>query len=206
MFISLISLIILSIISGYLFNDMFLGYGSLFWNNSIFLINKHFNFIDVEFVHPIIKNLPIILCILLIILFNFIFITLNFNSFLKSNIIFYKIYNIISYSFYYSLFFDKIYNEIYKKILNLTYLISTKYIDKGLLELFGPWGIYKFFKFLNKKISNFIQPLIFYYLFIFFFFLALILIGIIIVYIFKFNIFTEHLGLILIINIILFIY
>jgi NADH-ubiquinone oxidoreductase chain 5 len=206
MFISLTCLIILSIISGYFFSDMFLGYGSIFWNNSIYLINNNFNFIDVEFIHPLIKNLPIILCLIIILFFNFIFITLNYNSYLKSNINFYSIFNKISYFFYYALFFDKIYNDIYKKILNFTYLISTKFIDKGILEYIGPWGIYKLFKYLNNKIQNFIAPLIFYYLFIFFFVLFLILFSIILIYILNINIFFEHLGLILIIYIILFIY
>jgi hypothetical protein len=56
MFISLASLIILSIISGYLFNDLFLGYGSIFFgNNAISVFNYHYNFIDIEYIHPLLK-------------------------------------------------------------------------------------------------------------------------------------------------------
>lgn len=205
MFISLASLIVLSITSGYIFNDMFLGYGSLFWNNSILVFNYHYNFIDIEYIHPLIKNLPFILCMFIIININIFFLILNkqrYNKF-KSNIL-YQIFNKISFFFYYALFFDRVYNEIYKQILTFTYLISTKYMDKGILELIGPFGIYKLFRNLYIQVQNFIAPLIFYYLFAFFFFLFLLLFFIIIIYLFNFNLFSQHLGLIIIINIILF--
>jgi len=168
MFISMSSLIILSIVSGYLFNDLFLGYGSNFFgNNSIIILNYHYNFIDIEYIHPLIKNLPFILCLTLIIILNILFIKLNDQN--NMNLMKMKIFLNLQYFFYYALFFDKIYNKIYHYILYYSYLISTKYIDKGILEIVGPYGLYKQFLFLNKKINNFIEPLIFYYLFIFFF-------------------------------------
>ena len=61
MIFSIYSLIILSIISGYLFSDMFIGYGSIFWNNSIYIGINNIYFIDIEYINPLIKNLPIIL-------------------------------------------------------------------------------------------------------------------------------------------------
>jgi NADH-ubiquinone oxidoreductase chain 5 len=141
----------------------------------------------------------------IIININYFFIILNKQKYNKYKFNFiYKIFNKISFFFYYALFFDRIYNEFYKKILIFTYLISTKYMDKGILELIGPFGIYKLFRNLYIKIQNFIAPLIFYYLFAFFFFLFLLLFFIIIIYLFNFNLFSQHLGLIIIINIILF--
>lgn len=204
MFISLASLIILSIISGYLFNDLFLGYGTAFYNNAIIIFNYHFNFIDIEYIHPFIKNLPIILCLVLILIINLIFNNLNnkINLNFSNNIL--NIFIKIQFFYYYALLYDKIYNEIYSNILNYTYLISTKYMDKGILELIGPFGLYKLFIFLNNKIQHFIKPLIFYYLFIFFFFIVFLIWIIIIIYTFNFNIFVEHFGLILIINLIVF--
>lgn len=68
MFISLACLIFLSITSGYLFSDMFLGYGSNFWNNAIYIYNCHFNFIDIEYIHPMIKNLPLFSLYLLLLI------------------------------------------------------------------------------------------------------------------------------------------
>jgi NADH:ubiquinone oxidoreductase subunit 5 (subunit L)/multisubunit Na+/H+ antiporter MnhA subunit len=138
MFISLSSLIVLSITSGYLFSDMFLGYGSSFFNNSIFIFTNHFNFLEIEFIHPIIKNLPVIFCVLFSIIFIIIFETLTYNNFFGYTTKLFFILRKISPFFYYAMFFDKLYNSIYKIILIYTYLVSSKYIDKGILELIGP--------------------------------------------------------------------
>jgi len=45
-----------------------------------------------------------------------------------------------------------------------------KYLDKGLLEILGPFGIYKLFYFLNKKIINIISSYIYIYIYILFLF------------------------------------
>lgn len=205
MFISLACLIVLSTISGYLFNDLFLGYGSTFFGNNILSIfNYHYNFIDIEFIHPLIKNLPIILCLIIIVSLNILFINLNNQNYFRNSNKFIHLFVKIQSFFYYALLFDKIYNSIYAKILNYTYLISTKYMDKGILEFIGPFGIYKFFFYCNNKIQNFIKPLIFYYLFIFFFFIVILIWIILIIYIFNFNIINEHLGLFILVNLIFF--
>jgi NADH-ubiquinone oxidoreductase chain 5 len=206
MFISLISLIFLSIISGFLFNDIFIGYGSLMWNNIIYIFNYHFNFIDIEYIHPLIKNLPILLCLIIIISINYLFISINNinNLFIYKNL--YIIYLNFFFFFYYALFFDNFYNRIYNYILKYSYLISTKYMDKGILELIGPFGLYKLFRFLFNKTQNFIFPLIFYYLFIFFLCLVIIIIIIFFIYYVNINFFTNNLRLIIILNFILFYY
>lgn len=81
MYISLSCLIILSICSGYLFNDMFLGYGSYFWNNSIYIFNNHFNFIEIEYINPLIKNLPIFLCLFFIFVCRLLFLFVEYENF-----------------------------------------------------------------------------------------------------------------------------
>jgi len=197
MFVSLISLLILSIFSGYLFSDMFLGYGSAFWNNSIFVFSSHYNYLEVEFISPLIKNLPIILCFFFIFVLLLIFVTLDYNEFFTYNPRFFIKFGVISSFFYYALFFDNIYNNFYKNILNYTYLVSTKYMDKGILELIGPWGAYKFFHFLNVKLSNNISPLIFYYLFVFFLGFFFIIISIYIFLVLDLAILQLNIGLFL---------
>jgi NADH-ubiquinone oxidoreductase chain 5 len=166
MYISLFCLVILSIISGYIFSDMFIGYGSLFWNNSIYQFNYNYIFIDVEFMHPFIKNLPIILCFL--IMFIMYIILINIYN-MKIINIYYNVYIYIASFFYYGLYFDKIYNKIFNYIFYCSYTVTNKYLDKGLLEIIGPFGIYKLFFFFNKKIIYMVSSLIYIYIFFFFF-------------------------------------
>jgi len=92
----------------------------------------------VEFISPIIKNLPILLCFFFIFILLFIFVTLDYNEYFTLNPQFFVKFGIISSFFYYALFFLNVYNNIYKQILLYTYLVSTKYMDKGILELIGP--------------------------------------------------------------------
>jgi NADH-ubiquinone oxidoreductase chain 5 len=204
MIFSIYSLIILSIISGYIFSDMFIGYGSIFWNNSIYIGINNIYFIDIEYINPLIKNLPIILSLsIMLILYyslnNIFFFFLNnknlYNKFLK-------IYYNIAPFFYYALFFNKIYNKMYNIIIKSSYVIFIKYIDKGLLEILGPFGVYIITKKINNIIMNSVKPYIFFYIYIFFLNLSLILFLIIFInyiniYILLNNLFI--LGLIIII-------
>ncbi len=203
MYISLFCLIFFSSLSGYLFYDMFIGYGSLFWNNSIFFFNNHFIFIDIEYIHPIIKNLPIILCFINMYIFYTIFISLNL---LKNNPYFFSILNKLSALFFYALFFNKLYNNLFNQVFKLSYIIQAKYIDKGILELIGPFGFYKFFRLLHFKLNNFIPSLLFNYLFIFFFSFFLFLVLLSISFNTYFFIIASNTGLIFAIIIIIFIF
>ena len=104
--------------------------------------------------------------------------------------------------FYHALFFNKLYNLLYLKIFDYSYIITSKYIDKGILEFFGPYGLYKFFKNINNKLQNFVAPLLFYYLFFFFLSLFIFLTIILITILFDIVIFDENIGILLIITII----
>jgi len=64
MSISMFFLCFLSIFVGYLFSDITTGFGTYLWGNSIFLLPENIVGIDVHFIHPIIKNLPVLLSVL----------------------------------------------------------------------------------------------------------------------------------------------
>jgi NADH-ubiquinone oxidoreductase chain 5 len=194
MSISILFLIILSIISGFTFSDMFIGYGSLFWNNSIYLFIDNFFLIDVEFIHPLVKNLPILLCLTIIIIL-FIILNNNWNFYINYYKKYIKIYQKIAPFFYYALFFNKIYNKIYSYIMYYSYLIFTKYIDKGILEIIGPFGFYKLFKKLNKYLFNSISPQIFFYIYLFFLCVVLLLMIIVIINIINIYLILNNLFL-----------
>jgi hypothetical protein len=77
---SLIILAFGSLFSGYFFKDSFVGFGSTFWGNSIFILSKNNIHLDCEFIPLFFKNLPLILSVFFIIfalLFNFFFFKLN---------------------------------------------------------------------------------------------------------------------------------
>jgi len=61
MLFSMCVLLLASIFVGYLFSDICVGWGTYLWNNSIFLLPSHFNHIDSDFLHPLVKNLPILI-------------------------------------------------------------------------------------------------------------------------------------------------
>lgn len=125
-----------SIYIGYLFNEGVIGLGSFFFNNSIFLLPSNFANFDSEFLNPFIKNLPLILSILgfFVVLF-FYFYDLFF---------FTNVFNNLAPFFYYSYFFNFFYNGIFILFFKISY-IFTKVIDKGVFELIGPYGFYRFF-------------------------------------------------------------
>jgi len=197
MCISILFLIILSILSGYIFSDMFIGYGSIFWNNSIYIFVDHFFLLDIEYIHPLIKNLPIILSLTIMILLFFLLRDAKF--FLPSyNRLLIVYYNIAPF-FYYALFFNKIYNKLYQIIMYYSYFIFTKSIDKGILEIIGPYGFYLYFRKLNNILFNSITPLIFFYIYIFFLAVALFIFIIILINLVEISFIINNLFLLLVI-------
>lgn len=58
--IPLFSLSILSIFIGYLFSEIFIGIGANYLHNSIYIKFEHYNNIEMEFLSPLIKLMPLI--------------------------------------------------------------------------------------------------------------------------------------------------
>ncbi len=130
---------ILSIIIGYLSKDLFVGIGTPFWGNSIFILPNSYIKADAEFIPYIYKIIPLILSFIgassAILIYIF-----NLNVFIKSNQNKYSIaiVNFLIKKWY----FDKFYNQYFGlNVLNISYKFSYKDIDRGLLEFFGPLNI-----------------------------------------------------------------
>jgi len=135
----LIFLCICSIFTGYIFQEFFIGINTDFFNNSILLFNKKQTIIEHEFLFLLLKQLPLlgsIFCILLIYLFF-----KNSKLYLKFLVIpyFYYILNFLNHKWY----FDKFYNSIEVYLLYSIDKIFSIFLDKGMLELFGPTGFSK---------------------------------------------------------------
>ena len=137
--VSLFLLAIPSVLIGFYAKDMIIGFGSDFWGNAIFTSSENMNRIDSEFITQIYKILPVILSLLgatssfLLYLFGSeILVQLKMSGFGK------KIYNFFNKKW----FFDKIYNEFISQLFfTISYTITYKTIDRGIIEVFGPMGL-----------------------------------------------------------------
>ena len=150
-----------SIFIGYLTKDMFVGLGSNFWNNSIYINPIHNQMIDAEFLPTFFKLLPVILsfCGLFGALYVYVF---KFKFLYNFKISEYGLYfyNFLNRKWY----FDKIYYEfINQYILQIGYSVTYKMVDKGLIEMCGPYGLTTIFTFLSRQIILLQTGYIFHY-------------------------------------------
>ena len=173
---------LLSLIIGYITKDFFIGFGTNFWNESIFIINYNYTIIDIEFVSLFYKLLPFFFTIIGAYLSYFIY-SFNLEKYLffKKTKFFKKIYAFLNKKWY----FDRIYNEILSQnFLNFSYFFTYKTIDRGIIEIIGPHGITNIIRTIMKNIVVIQSGYISHYLFMFLISFA----SLIYVYFFFFNI------------------
>lgn len=137
--IPLFTLGLFSIFSGYFASDFFVGLGSDFFANSVFIHPNNIHLIEAEFsLDPIIKLLPTIFSLtgasLAVYLYHF---TPNFVIDLTETSLGKKIYTFLNGKY----LFDVIYNKYIIRLgFKLGYSIS-KELDRGVIELVGPYGL-----------------------------------------------------------------
>jgi NADH-ubiquinone oxidoreductase chain 5 len=145
-------LALFSIFFGFIFSDLFVGVGTDFFGNSIFIHPKNISLIEAEFSLPlIIKLLPSILSIigasLAVLLYHkspIFIIELTETSLGR------KIYTFLNGKY----LFDVVYNNyIVSNGLILGYNIS-KILDRGVIELLGPHGLATVFNNTGNNISK----------------------------------------------------
>lgn len=148
--IPLFSLSLLSIFIGYLFSEIFIGIGANYLQNSIYIQFEHYNNLEMEFLSPIIKLMPLIFTFFGLYLSYIFFYKLNLTK--KYNKVVFWIKKKLYEFFFYAGFFNFIYNKIYLYCFYLFYEINVKNIEKGIFEWFGPVGIYLFFRNLSYRV------------------------------------------------------
>jgi len=153
MSIPLIILAIFSIFFGFITKDLFIGLGSdLFADNSLFVHPSHEIFIDTEFgVSPLFKLLPVMFTVF------FTIVSLILCEFMPKLLVYFKFtsfgYNLFGF-FNQRLFIELFYNKyITGAILDLGGQTS-KVLDKGSVELLGPFGLEQGLVSLSKNISS----------------------------------------------------
>jgi NADH-ubiquinone oxidoreductase chain 5 len=153
MSVPLIILAIFSIFFGYITKDIFLGLGSDFFSdNSLFIHPVHEIMLDTEFAVPtLFKLLPLFFTIALS------FISILFTEFYPKLLINFKLsslgYNIFGFfnqRFLIELYYNKYISGIVLKLGGQT----TKVMDKGSVEIFGPFGLEKKLTSLSKSIHD----------------------------------------------------
>jgi len=149
----LIILAIFSIFFGYISKDIFVGLGSNFFaDNSIFIYPSHEIMLDTEFAVPtLFKILPLILTVSLSI------ISILLSEYLPKALIYFK-FSRLGYNIY-SFFNQRLLIELYYNnfITNMIFKLggqTTKVIDKGSIELIGPFGLEKGLLLLSNNISK----------------------------------------------------
>lgn len=148
----LIILAVFSIFFGYLAKDVYIGLGSSFFmDNSLYIHPMHEIMLDTEFAVPtLFKLIPLFLTISLTILFLVISENLLLISKFKLSRFGYNLYGFFNQRFLVEMFYN-IY--ITNNILNLGGQ-TTKVIDKGSIELVGPYGLEKLLYNVSSNVSK----------------------------------------------------
>jgi len=149
----LIILAVFSIFFGYITKDIFIGLGSGFFSdNALFIHPSHEIMLDTEFGVPtLFKLLPLFFTISL----SVISIILSENvpgvlSKFKLTRVGYNVFSFFNQRFLIELFYNNYITNFILKLGGQT----TKVIDKGSVELLGPFGLEKSLLSLSKSISN----------------------------------------------------
>ena len=159
----LLSLFSISI--GYITKELFIGFGTDFWQSAIFVSPQNYLLTDIEFIDLLYKQLPLILtlsgvsCAYFLYAFN-----LQIYYGTKKTKIYKYVYNFLSRKWY----FDRLYNQVISQnILYYSYQFSYKDIDRGLIEILGPSGFITLIYNTQQSIKYYQTGNIFHYLFIF---------------------------------------
>lgn len=144
----LVILTLLSIFVGFFAYDAMVGFGTDFWQNSLFV---YFLF-DYEFVGFYVKFLPIFYSIYGLLLFSMLYNISSLYKYLFSLQLNYP-YHRVLFFLNRRWFFDKLQNDyiVYYIFEVFSYNIMLRLFDKGIIDLFGPYGLARFF---NKNASN----------------------------------------------------
>jgi NADH-ubiquinone oxidoreductase chain 5 len=149
----LVILALFSIFFGYLTKDIFIGLGSGFFvDNSLYIHPSHEIMLDTEFAVPIVfKLLPLIFTLSLST------IAIIFSEFIATWLIYFKLskigYNIFGF-FNQRVLMEMFYNNYITGIILKLGGQTTKIIDKGSVELLGPYGLEKSLVNLSNNINS----------------------------------------------------
>jgi NADH-ubiquinone oxidoreductase chain 5 len=150
-----------SIFIGFLTKDLIIGFGTPFWNNAIVLLPN-----DAEFLPFFIKLIPVIFSLLGAIIGYSLYssnLLWNWASPEQGTAVARFVYSFFNQKWY----FDQIYNRFcVQPLLKIGYHTTFKLLDKGIIEILGPYGIASIIRFTVDRARNIQSGLIYHYTFI----------------------------------------
>lgn len=150
---------LLSVFSGYFFQDLFFGYGSLFFDNSFFSFYLNENQVVIEYLPSYLKHFLFISCLFLFV-FMYFFYTKGNVSYYNISFWTYISYLLINFKLFINHFFVNIKNSDY--IFNLIYGSDFTQVSNPKIKFVPiPFPDYK--NSLESKPRIYINPLIVYY-------------------------------------------
>ncbi len=164
MLISMFILVFFSIFVGYVFYDAFLGIGSIFWSNAIYVSLLNYSILDAEFSLLFVKFIPLFFTffgIIIFLIFYKYFFYFSFVLIFKVRFI-YNLYYFFNKAFYFDYVLNKLFLDF---LLKYSYMYIYKYIEKGFFEYFGPILLNKIIYIFYDRLSFFNSGLIYYYIF-----------------------------------------
>lgn len=168
-------LIILSIIIGFISREIFIGFGTPFWLNSIFILPQNYVLVDIEFIPLFYKLLPFIFTVLgaCLAIYTYSWGIKSF-FFVKKKKTFLYLYTFLNRKW----FFDKILNDfLVTSGLYYSFDFFYKDADRGLVEKIGPFGVINTIKNIAGYIKTYQNGYIYNYLLLILFFTYIILVG-----------------------------
>jgi len=149
---ALLVLIIPTLFAGYFLKDLFVGLGTCFWLNAIFILPKNLSGLDAEFIPLFYKLFPVIASTLTVLLAYYLYYkkaSLLFK--LKTSFIGRKIFVFLNRKW----FIEKLHNElISQSLFRFGYKVSYKILDRGVFEIIGPTGFAFIFSKTGTSLNN----------------------------------------------------
>jgi proton-translocating NADH-quinone oxidoreductase chain L len=141
-----------SIFIGYTTHDLFIGFGTDFWGASILVLPEHSNVLEAEWLDTYVKWLPFLISMAGITLATI----LNlFPFWFYFNLQYNKLLHFFAFTLNKKWYWDEVYNAfLVKPLMNFGYFISFKTIDRGFIELSGPFGLAKIIPSWSKVIAT----------------------------------------------------
>jgi proton-translocating NADH-quinone oxidoreductase chain L len=153
-----------SIFVGYMGRDMLIGLGTDFWGNAVFTLPKNTIMLESEHIPQTAKLMPFVITALGAVVAY----VLNFGGGrlaygMKTSAFGRRMYAYLNKRW----LFDKVYNDyLARPAMNFGYEVSFKALDKGAIEILGPYGIARTARLSMRHMSSLQTGYIYHYAFV----------------------------------------
>ena len=153
-----------SIFIGYLTKDMIIGVGTQFWGTSLFTLPANMSLLEAEFIPHSIKLVPVCFSLFGAGSAYFLYMVSSKELYkFKFSDTGVKLYTFLNRKW----FFDKVYHEfVSQNMFSFSYHTTYKAIDRGIIEILGPYGISNTVSEQSRKIGSAQTGYLYHYAFV----------------------------------------